>query len=398
MNLCVSRNLDDITPSRLPPLDATPGVLRLLYVGIPIIGFGTLTRELRAFCEHRPDVHAVHVSLVNSTPMKCLNRLSPIPWNCHLRVWRSAQMWRRKLYRWCRPGGPLDIRRFDAVLVSPQPYAWAFCDLKDAGHDFTLAVNIDATTANIVRDFGDSRLTTFALHRADQHVFDHADLITCMGNWSRHSVVNDYGVRPERTMLVPPIAPPVTTHARHDHAGLPRIVLVGHDWKRKGGPELLAWHQQHWRDRAELHFIGGDGIPKFRSPPRNVTFHGRQPRERVMHELLPGMDLFVMPTKRDMSPWALLEAAAIGLPVVSTRVGGVPDLVDDGITGFLAERDNHAGYIAAIERLIADRELRRRMGEAGRAHAQRFNREAVYSRLIDRLKSLYHAPALAPAA
>jgi glycosyltransferase involved in cell wall biosynthesis len=70
----------------------------------------------------------------------------------------------------------------------------------------------------------------------------------------------------------------------------------------------------------------------------------------------------------------VLEAMAAELPVVASRVGGVPELVADGETGLLVAPANPTNLAAALARLIDDRELRRRLGAVGRVRAEtRFN-------------------------
>ena len=67
---------------------------------------------------------------------------------------------------------------------------------------------------------------------------------------------------------------------------------------------------------------------------------------------------------------SLIDAMACGKPVVATRVGGIPEVVADGETGFLVEPRDHGGMARALTSLLKDDALRRRMGEAGRARAQ----------------------------
>jgi hypothetical protein len=78
----------------------------------------------------------------------------------------------------------------------------------------------------------------------------------------------------------------------------------------------------------------------------------------------------------------ILEAMACGLPVVSTRLAGVPELVEEGATGFLAEPGDASGLADGLDRVLASRELRRSLGEAGR------------KRLEERFASERSAPAL----
>ena len=63
-------------------------------------------------------------------------------------------------------------------------------------------------------------------------------------------------------------------------------------------------------------------------------------------------------------PIALLEAARQGRPTVATAVGGVPEIVIDGQTGLLVERDSPEAFAGAVARLLADRPLAQRLGEA----------------------------------
>ena len=77
--------------------------------------------------------------------------------------------------------------------------------------------------------------------------------------------------------------------------------------------------------------------------------------------------LFVLPTREDCFPLVVLEAMAAGLPVVSTREGGIPDEVEDGITGILCEKGNPAALAEAVGALLANPELRERMGSEGRS-------------------------------
>lgn len=88
--------------------------------------------------------------------------------------------------------------------------------------------------------------------------------------------------------------------------------------------------------------------------------------------------------KREGIPVALMEAMASGLPAVSTRLSGIPELVDDGRTGLLVPPADAAALADAIERLARDPELRRRMGAAGRDTVTRtFNLRTNTAQLLE---------------
>lgn len=81
-------------------------------------------------------------------------------------------------------------------------------------------------------------------------------------------------------------------------------------------------------------------------------------------DLIAGFDIFVMPSKSEGVPNALLETMAAGKPVVATNVGSIPELVRDGVDGFLVEKDNLEQTVETIEKLLFDEALRRKMGES----------------------------------
>lgn len=94
---------------------------------------------------------------------------------------------------------------------------------------------------------------------------------------------------------------------------------------------------------------------------------------------LAGWDVFVMPSREDPFPLAVLEAMAAGLPVVGSRVDGIPEELGDA-AGILVEPGDPSGLAEAIRSLVADPGLRRRLGEAGRARVEvefSFERQAA---------------------
>lgn len=85
--------------------------------------------------------------------------------------------------------------------------------------------------------------------------------------------------------------------------------------------------------------------------------------------LLAAADVFVLASRSEGAPLSILEAMHSGLPVVASRVGGVPDLVAEGTTGLLVAPGDPAALADALRRMIDDRDLRHRLGAAGRERA-----------------------------
>jgi glycosyltransferase involved in cell wall biosynthesis len=97
------------------------------------------------------------------------------------------------------------------------------------------------------------------------------------------------------------------------------------------------------------------------------------------------MDLVVLPTHREGFPMVPLEAAAMGLPVVTTTVDGCPEAVVDGLTGMLVPPRDSPSLTRALKVLISDAEMRKRMGKAARERVlQKFQPEGIWKILFNK--------------
>lgn len=113
----------------------------------------------------------------------------------------------------------------------------------------------------------------------------------------------------------------------------------------------------------------------------------RQGEEKA--ELMKSTDIFVHPSFNDCMPLVLLEAMQYSLPIMSTFEGAIPDIVEDGITGFLVPQKNVIALADKLEVLIKDPELRQQMGIAGRAKFEReFTLDKFEKRLVEILREV----------
>ncbi len=109
-------------------------------------------------------------------------------------------------------------------------------------------------------------------------------------------------------------------------------------------------------------------------------------------DLLAGADVFVMPSLEEGLGTAVLEAMAMGLPVVASRTGGLPEVVGDGITGVLVPPGEPLPLADAVVRLLQDREASARMGAAGRRRAAaQFSAEGMATGYLGLYRELVHA-------
>lgn len=106
------------------------------------------------------------------------------------------------------------------------------------------------------------------------------------------------------------------------------------------------------------------------------------------------LDICVLPARKPEGLGnVLLEAMALAKPVVGSAIGGIPEIIADGINGYLVKPNDVDSLTQALERLMGDPELRRRMGEAGRRRfEERFEFAACYAELQSLYRSLTTAP------
>ena len=160
-----------------------------------------------------------------------------------------------------------------------------------------------------------------------------------------------------------------------------RIIFVGIDWRRKGGPELVeAFQRLHARyPDAHLTIVGCK--PPIDHPSIEVL--GRVPHDQVA-ELMRGASIFCTPSWAEPFGIATVEAARLGLPTVATMTGGFLDTVRDGKTGLLVPPGDVDALEVALDRLLSDSGLCRTMGrEAWTWAHQRFAWKNVARRLAD---------------
>ena len=125
-------------------------------------------------------------------------------------------------------------------------------------------------------------------------------------------------------------------------------------------------------NQTEVHFVMvGDGplLEETRRSANDLPHVHFLPWQRRLGVILGAADIVVMCSDNEGVPLLLIEAGLAKKPVVTTRVGSVSDVVEDGVTGLLVEREDHEALHRAIERLVGDPALRERMGLAGHRRA-----------------------------
>ena len=200
----------------------------------------------------------------------------------------------------------------------------------------------------------------------------------------RTSIAALYGIPEER---IPIVANGIDLHRclqKTDYAlhSPPRLLHVGRFYPQKNHEIMLeALKLLKFRGIAPKLICYGDGprlkemqaLTKEMGLENQVEFPGLC--DNVYPKLAHG-DVFLMPSKWEGVPMAVIEAMATGLPVVAARVGGLPNLVADGVDGILIE-PTPENLAQAIEDLLKDETRRQELGQAACRSAQRFGSEAM---------------------
>lgn len=154
---------------------------------------------------------------------------------------------------------------------------------------------------------------------------------------------------------------------RQRKAGEPfRLLYVG-SWMARKGVDLLAPIMRELGDGFELRYTGG-AAAEHEKPgmPHNMHDIGRLVGEEAVSDAMRNADALLFPSRSEGHPLVVVEAMACGLPIIATCGSSLVEVIDNGVTGVLAQRDNVEEFVAAARDLTVDRELYGRMVDAAR--------------------------------
>lgn len=218
-----------------------------------------------------------------------------------------------------------------------------------------------------------------------------ADLLMPFSRWAADIMTTGCGLDPERVVPIhvgldldlwhytPKPLPPAGQRVK--------LLFVGGEFVRKGGADLLAAFIGGLSDTTELHLVTKSAPTAL--PAHVHVYADLGANEDRLRQLYREADVFVLPTTSDLSSWVILEAMASGCPVIATPVGGIVDLIDDGVTGTFVPVGDVPRLIGAINGLVENPAHRREMGEAGRRFVeQQFNAALNVPAILRKMKAL----------
>jgi hypothetical protein len=366
-------------PPGAPNATGAPDALRAGVLFEQVLGHVAWGKVLRAALERQDAVEATWAYTKLLPDSGALRRL-PVPGLLKAGLQSRADA-RRGFGR-----APLDVLVFNtaktATLCQPEMRRTPSALMFDA-----TPAQLEGMAAAYGLRTGVPRVARRAQRAFERATYRLARLLLPCCDWVRRSLVDDYGMPADRIEVLP-----VGIDLGHwapspaPRPGKARILFVGGDFARKGGPALLRVFRELELARvADLHLVTGVDVP-FQD---GVHVHaGLTPGSARLLELFRTADLFVLPTLADCFPNVAIEAAACGVPVVISDVGGCADLVT-AESGVLVPPGDDASLARTLRALVDAPERRRAMGAAGRAHAEaRFDADRNARRLVALLRRI----------
>lgn len=266
--------------------------------------------------------------------------------------------------------------------------------LRSEGREIALACTLHGTDITLVgREPGFHALTRFAI--------DRQDLITTPSAWLADETAQHFGVIRSRIQVIPNFVdlerfkPKRDCQARRCLAPKDAAIITHASNFRpvKRVEEVIGAFAVLRRRRNAVLLLVGDGpdLAKAEQQARDLGIRddlrllGQQER---IEEVLQASDLFLLPSRAESFGLAALEAMACGCPVLGYRAGGLPEVVEDGVSGILCAEGAHACLGSVAADLLDDQQRYAAMRAAARARAERFAETAVindYERALQAL-------------
>ena len=249
--------------------------------------------------------------------------------------------------------------------------------------------------------------------RSEHRIMSEVDSIVVWSQSERESLADIYQVPLRKTVVIPPgvdsdrFSPGARLEARAKLGlnGDKMVLFVGRLERLKGVDVLLS-AMAMMQDPADARLVivgGAENSPERRvladhaaqlGISDRVQFHAAVDHDDLIHYYR-AADVCALPSYYESFGLAALEASACGTPVVASEVGGLPEIVKDGRTGYLVKWRAPGPFVDKLERILQDDEQREEMGRAARQRGLELSWERSVDGLQAHFESLIHHPALA---
>jgi N-acetyl-alpha-D-glucosaminyl L-malate synthase BshA len=238
-----------------------------------------------------------------------------------------------------------------------------------------------------------------AFFRVTQFSIQSSDRVTAVSRFLKERAEESFGItrpieviynsvdsrvftpRKRTTLRLAPPSTRVLMHASNFRAvkNIPAVIHVFAEVRKKLAAKLVMIGDGPEKASAEQ-------LARELGVHRDVLFLGNQD---CMEELLPLADVFLLPSSSESFGLVALEAMSAEVPVVASNVGGLPEVVEDGATGFLHDPGHTEGFVSSVLHLLTHEKMRRSMGRRARQVArERFSVDEAVDRYVKVYESL----------
>jgi glycosyltransferase involved in cell wall biosynthesis len=263
---------------------------------------------------------------------------------------------------------------YDPPRAASIPYA-IYCD-------WNMALDAAEAKAGNGKSTGLSLAEIEAIDKDHARRYREAGAIFTISERLRKSFIELYGIAPERVHTA--YAGPNFDVGLIDAAlrqrkrpGPPTVLFIAKEFQRKGGATVAAAFQRlrATLPEARLVFAGSENLPLEFQSLGNVEHLGLLDKTDPvqLQRLLTAYrdaDVFILPSRRDPFPTVIREAMFFGLPCVASNIWAMPEMIEDGTTGFLVPVDDPDALFTKTASLLKDEALRNKMGQAARVRAE----------------------------
>jgi glycosyltransferase involved in cell wall biosynthesis len=237
----------------------------------------------------------------------------------------------------------------------------------------------DCTTAQLAELYGGKKLgfPGSLVNARLRRLVDRGCYFLCTSQWYRDALSREFGVTDDRLILLPFYVDTEKWKPPEQKTPNPRpqVLFIGADIWRKGGDIVYELARLERFENVDFHVVS----PHAEMGPANVRVHrSLAPESADLVRLTASSDIFILPTRADISPIAAIEAAACGVPAIVTRCGAIPEIVLDGSTGSVLGGPSVDAFAKELSAYLCDPSMAAERGRNARRHIVRNYSKTVH--------------------
>ena len=197
-------------------------------------------------------------------------------------------------------------------------------------------------------------------YQLERALYEQASVLFPASENTASSLVDHYGIDPARIRVVGEGVDGVHEHPEKTYDER-TLLFVGYDFRRKGGEQLLDAfaHVRTKLPSARLRVVGPERPQRLQD---GVTWEGRVADRTVLDGVFASATVFAMPSICEPFGLAIVEAMSHGLPVIGSNCDAMPEIIQEGTTGYIVPSGDHAALAERIIELLSSPDKARRMG------------------------------------